>query len=140
MGLSSYEKESILNFNEEEGTASFYTYNAAWKKRLGELCIKYPGQVRQADDNGAGGLTFELPKKWVKVSPPRVLSPAQKKVLETMNRKRRERDAGQTIDQERGIYEKETYACFQAGRADGTAGGQQCRTVEEVSGHGLPGL
>lgn len=96
MGLSNYEKESILLFNESEGTASFYTYNLVWQKRLKELCRQYPGQVRLTDDNGIGGLTFELPKKWLKVSPPRVLSPAQKKVLEAMNRKRwGECDAGQ---------------------------------------------
>ena len=32
-----------------------------------------------------GGLTFELPKKWLKVTPPRVLSPAQRAVLDRMN-------------------------------------------------------
>ena len=36
-------------------------------------------------------MTFELPKKWVKIAPPRVLSEAQKKVLEDMNRKNQER-------------------------------------------------
>ena len=38
-----------------------------------------------------GGMTFELPKKWVKIAPPRVLSEAQKKVLEDMNRRNQER-------------------------------------------------
>ena len=88
MGLSNYEKESVALFNEEEKTASFFTYNGSWQRRLGELCGQYPGQVRLVDDNGAGGLTFELPKKWLKVSPPRALSPAQKEALEEMNRKR----------------------------------------------------
>ena len=51
------------------------------------LCRSHPEQVRQTADNGRGGLTFELSKKWLKVSPPRVLSPAQRAVLERMNAK-----------------------------------------------------
>ena len=41
--------------------------------------------------NRCGGLTFELPKKWVKISPPRALSEAQKRVLDEMNQRNRER-------------------------------------------------
>ena len=35
-------------------------------------------------------MTFELPKKWLKVSPPRVLSPAQRAVLDRINEKKRD--------------------------------------------------
>ena len=47
--------------------------------------------LRQTEDNRCGGLTFELPKKWVKISPPRALSDAQKRVLDEMNQRNRER-------------------------------------------------
>ena len=86
MNLSKAERESIFLFNEAEAAASIYTHNAALCRQLSELCSAYPGQVRQTADNGYGGLTFELPKKWLKVSPPRVLSPAQRAVLDKMNR------------------------------------------------------
>ncbi|MDE6902689.1 MAG: hypothetical protein K2P22_08095 [Lachnospiraceae bacterium] len=88
MKLTNYEKESIVLFNEADRTASVYTHNAALIRQLTGLCGSYPEQVRQTGDNGCGGLTFELPKKWLKVSPPRVLSAAQKEVLAEMNRKR----------------------------------------------------
>lgn len=88
MKLSGYEKETVVNFNEAEQTASIYTHNAAMQKQLADLCDSYPEQVRRLKDNGCGGLTFALPKKWIKISPPRVLSEAQKEVLEQMNRKR----------------------------------------------------
>lgn len=88
MNLSKIERESIFLFNEAEAAASIYTHNAALCRQLQELCAAYPGQVRQTTDNGYGGLTFELPKKWLKVAPPRVLSAAQKEVLAEMNRKR----------------------------------------------------
>ena len=88
MKLSRIEQETIINFNEAEHTASIYTHNAAMKDRLLGLCRDHPFQVRQTADNGRGGLTFELPKKWLKVTPPRILSPAQRAVLDKMNENR----------------------------------------------------
>ena len=88
MKLTKIEQETIINFNEAERTASVYTHNEALKGRLLALCRTHPEQVRQTDVNRWGGLTFDLPKKWLKVSPPRVLSPAQRAVLDRMNQGR----------------------------------------------------
>ena len=88
MKLTKMERETIVNFTEAERTASIYTHNEALKRQLLELCRTHPEQVRQTDANRWGGLTFELPKKWLKVSPPRVLSPAQRAVLDRMNQKK----------------------------------------------------
>jgi len=88
MKLSNIEKETIINFNEAERTASVYTHNAALKERLLELCQTHPEQVRQTAANGWGGLTFELPKKWLKITPPRKPTPAQLEVLARMTQKR----------------------------------------------------
>ena len=81
MKLSNLEKETIILWNEAEKTASVYTYNPALIRQLSELC--------RTGDNGWGGLTFSLPKRWLKVAPPRVLSPAQREVLDRMNEKKR---------------------------------------------------
>ena len=86
MKLTNIEKETVINFNEAEHTASIYTHNEALKRQLLELSQSHPEQVRQVAANAWGGLTFELPKKWLRVTPPRVLSPAQKAVLDKMNR------------------------------------------------------
>jgi hypothetical protein len=88
MKLTKMERETIVNFTEAERTASIYTHNEALKRQLLELCRTHPEQVRQTDANRWGGLSFELPKKWLKVSPPRVLSPAQRAVLDRMNQKK----------------------------------------------------
>jgi len=85
MRLTNVEKETVINFNEAESMASVYTHNEALKRQLLELCQSHPDQVCQTAANADGGLTFELPKKWLKISPPRVLSPAQRAVLERMN-------------------------------------------------------
>ena len=89
MRLTNMEKETVITFNEAERTASIYTYNAPLREQLIGLCRSHPEQVRQTAANHWGGLTFELPKKWLKVSPPRVLSPAQRAVLDRMNQKKR---------------------------------------------------
>ena len=89
MKLSNVEKETIINFNEAERTASVYTHNAALKSQLLELCRTHPEQVRQTAANAWGGLTFELPKKWLRVTPPRVLTPAQRAVLDRMNQNKK---------------------------------------------------
>lgn len=91
MNVTKYEQETIILFNEGEAMASIYTYNTGLQRTLISLCGSHPAQVRQTGDNGIGALTFELPKRWVKVSPPRKLSEAQRKVLEDMNRRNRER-------------------------------------------------
>ncbi len=91
MKLSNIEKETIINFNEAERTASVYTHNAALKERLLELCQTHPEQVRQTAANAWGGLTFELPKKWLKITPPRKPTPAQLEVLARMTKKRLEK-------------------------------------------------
>lgn len=91
MNLTKVEQETIILFNEGEAAASVYTHNAALQRLLLELCETRPAQARQIEDNRRGVLTFEIPKKWVKIVPPRALSEAQKRVLEEMNQRNRER-------------------------------------------------
>ena len=88
MKLTNIEKETVINFNEAEHTASIYTHNEALKRQLLELCQTHSEQVRQIAANRWGGLSFELPKKWLKVSPPRKPTPAQLEVLARMTQKR----------------------------------------------------
>ena len=70
--LSLYERETIINFNEAEPTAGIYTHNVALRNKLlklsqtePELCI-----IRQSEDM----LEVDVPKKWIRVSPPKKLS------------------------------------------------------------------
>jgi hypothetical protein len=88
MRLSNLEKETIILYNEREDTACVYTHSPALQKRLSELCAARPEQVYTIEENGHGGLTFELPKRWVRIVPTRILSPAQQAVLERMNAKK----------------------------------------------------
>lgn len=91
MRLTNAEKETIIRFDEEGRTASIYTYNSSLRTRLLDLCRAYPEQVRRTDVSSWDGMTFEIPKKWIKVSPPRVLSSAQRAVLDRINKTRMDR-------------------------------------------------
>ena len=52
MKLTNVEKETVINFNEAERTASVYTHNEALKRQLSEPCQIHPEQVRQTAANG----------------------------------------------------------------------------------------
>lgn len=72
--LTRAEQETIVIFNEEEPQASVYTYNRSLKKNLRELSEKFPQNVTFEREDGRGGETFLIPKKWIKVRAPRIVS------------------------------------------------------------------
>lgn len=79
MRLSRYEQETIINFNEEEKTASVYTHNKALRRRLEKLAQERP------EDCTLTGSFFEeraveytIPKKWIRVNPGRNLTEEQR--------------------------------------------------------------
>lgn len=87
--LSNTEKETIILFNEGEPTASVYTFNAALQRQLLEQHSLHPEQVTVTYQGSHGAVDFQIPKKWVKIVPPRVLSPAQREVIDRMNARKR---------------------------------------------------
>lgn len=78
MELSKLEKETILTYNEAEATATVYTHNRALLHRLEKLAAQRPGDCCKTRDFPSGAAEYTVPKQWVKVSPPRVASEAQK--------------------------------------------------------------
>ena len=79
MPVSKIEQETVILFNEAEAAASVYTYNGALKRKLTGLCATRPTEARQIKDDGRGGLTFEVPKRWIKINASRILTEEQKK-------------------------------------------------------------
>ena len=78
MPVSKIEQETVILFNEAEAAASVYTYNGALKRKLTGLCATRPTEARQTKDDGRGGLTFEVTKRWIKVNASRILTAEQK--------------------------------------------------------------
>ena len=95
--LSAYEQETIINFNEEEKTAYVYTHNRQLLRKLAVLVDERSEEckrIRWVHDGDAA--EFVVPKKWVKISPPRAnnMTDEQKaKLAERMRAMVREKKA-----------------------------------------------
>ena len=65
MRLSRYEQETVINYNQAEQTASVYTHDPKFWKKLARLAEKYPEQIRQEREN-----TYTVPKACVLIREP----------------------------------------------------------------------
>ncbi len=74
ISYSRLEQETIVNFNEEEAEARVYTFNKSLQNRLQKLTAERPDECRPDPDQRLtenGAAAFIVPKRWVKVAPPR---------------------------------------------------------------------
>ena len=79
MNLSLFERETIINYNEGEPTASVYTHNRALRRTLDKLAQEHPEDCKVDRVSHEGAATdYIIPKAWVKIRPPRIASEAQK--------------------------------------------------------------
>ena len=79
MDLTAYERETIINYNEGEPTASVYTHNRALRRTLDKLAQERPEDCRVDRVSHEGtAVDYIIPKAWVKIRPPRIASEAQK--------------------------------------------------------------
>lgn len=77
MGLSKQEQETIINFNQAEHTAYFYTCSKPWMAHMEKVLGLRPTRI-----HGSYAREYECPKSWIrKPRKPRRLSTAQKRNL-----------------------------------------------------------
>jgi len=76
--LSQYEQETILNYNMAEKTANVYTHDGALIRRLEKLCADRPGECVPAYNQSSHGKSYDIPKKWIKINPTRIMSEEQR--------------------------------------------------------------
>lgn len=69
--MTGYEKETVINFNEAEKTASVYTCNKRMIAKLDRLCEKFPEQFRLYRKFSDGAREYIVPKKYVSIKAPR---------------------------------------------------------------------
>ena len=77
--LTNYERETVINFNNDEPTATFYTCNKAWIRKMDALCSKTTEIIVKKQDEFSK--TYIIPKTWIKVRIPRQLSEEKRKEL-----------------------------------------------------------
>ncbi len=57
------QKETIVSFDESSERVNVFTYNTELKKRLTKFAKKYPKLCCLVDDDGIGGMAFEVDRK-----------------------------------------------------------------------------
>ena len=79
MNLSLYEQETIINYNEAEKTAGVYTHNKALRRKLERLSQERPEDcwLEKASHDGQA-VDYTIPKAWIKITPSRQLSEAER--------------------------------------------------------------
>ncbi len=88
MQLSRYEQETIINFNEDEATASVYTHNVALLHKLEKLAQDQPDKCRlERTSHGGKAADYIVPKAWVRIRPARQLSEAELEVRREASKK-----------------------------------------------------
>ena len=66
-GLTKKQKVTEVFYNAKDPTAEIYTHDAKLKKRLRAFAEEYPELCRQTDDDGQGGLWFEIAKERISI-------------------------------------------------------------------------
>lgn len=79
MSRTRLEQETIINYNQAEGNASVYTFDPALIRRMEKLLGSTT--VVSVLRKGEGWAEYLVPKKWVKVSPPRSYAPEKREEL-----------------------------------------------------------
>ena len=94
--LTSYERVTTFNFNEEDKEASIYTYNKDLITKLDKYCQEFPKlyKLTKTDKYGKNiSKTYSVPKEMISVRFPTALPINQDNVLNNMAKKRIDSEA-----------------------------------------------
>lgn len=71
------EKETVIRFDESPDKATLFTYNGALIRKMDSYMASHPDDVecvRRDNVECLESVTYRVPKRWIKVSPPRQMS------------------------------------------------------------------
>jgi hypothetical protein len=77
--MTNYERETTINFNEAEDTATVDTCNTRMLNQLNKFSASNPLCTLVRTDQYGG--MYKIPKTWIKVRPPRELSDEERSKL-----------------------------------------------------------
>ena len=81
MGLTNYERETIINTNEADDFYSVYTFNSKLKRMMNEFAEQYPDLCQRTDKSEYGDETFWIKKKNFTVRPKKPISEERRQKL-----------------------------------------------------------
>ena len=82
-GLTKKQKVTEVFYNAKDPTAEIYTHDTKLKKRLLAYAAKHPELCQQTDDDGQGGLWFEIAKERISI---RLTAPYSQQRRETASK------------------------------------------------------
>ena len=88
-GLTKKQKVTEIYYNAKDPTAEVYTHDTKLKKRLLAYAAKFPELCKQTDDDGQGGLRFELDKSRISIRLTAPYSDDRRKAASELAKKRR---------------------------------------------------
>jgi hypothetical protein len=78
--LSGLERETIILFNEADATAEIEAHSRAMKNQLGRVLREHPEEISLVRRDEYADY-YTLPKRWVKIVPPRKATEKQREHL-----------------------------------------------------------
>ena len=79
--MTKYERETVLNYNDEEKVATVYTCNKALMRKADNFCSLFP-EVYKVIRQDEYSKTYEIPKKLISLR-----SPVKRKISEELKQK-----------------------------------------------------
>ena len=73
-----FERETIVVMDDLGKDAEVFTFSEPLIRKLRNYAVERPDECKIVKEYESGAYTFEVPKKWVKVSPPRKVSDEQR--------------------------------------------------------------
>ena len=87
-GLTKRQKTTDVYYNAKDPLAEVYTHDTNLKKRMRMFAEKYPELCRQTDDDGQGGLRFEIDKSRISIRLTAPYSDDRRKATSELAKKR----------------------------------------------------
>jgi hypothetical protein len=85
MSLTAYERETAINFTDEDDNAMVYTCNRAMTNHMDKLVEKFPDMFKLKrliyDDEEVCGKEYICPKNLISIRSPRQISDEQRQAL-----------------------------------------------------------
>ena len=80
MGLTKWEKETIINYNQESGEAEVYTRDENVMRRLENLCRDYPDYYKKTKETSTDK-EYRCPKNLIAFRKPVIMTDEQREKL-----------------------------------------------------------
>ena len=87
-GLTKKQKTTVLYYNAKDPLAEVYTHDTNLKKRMRKFAERYPELCKQTDDDGQGGLRFEIDKSRISIRLTAPYSDDRRKAASELAKKR----------------------------------------------------